>query len=80
MCEVTSPSTAALDRARKLRIYARERVGHAWIVDPLARTLEVLRLERGHWLVVGTFMGDEQVRVEPFADIELPLSALWIEG
>ncbi len=80
VCEVTSPSTAALDRARKLRIYAREQVGHAWIVDPLARTLEVLRLDGGHWLVLATFMGDERVRVEPFDDIELPLSALWIEG
>lgn len=80
ICEVTSPSTAALDRARKLHVYARERVGHAWLVDPQARTLEVLRLAGTHWLVLATFMGDERVRVEPFADIELPLPALWIEG
>ena len=50
------------------------------MVDPLARTLEVLRLEGAHWLVLATFVGDDRVRVEPFADIELPLSALWIEG
>ena len=49
ICEVLSPSTVQIDRARKLGIYAREGVSHAWLVDPLARTLEVLRLEDGRW-------------------------------
>ena len=49
VCEVLSPSTVQLDRVQKLRIYAREGVAHAWLVDPLARTLEVLRLEGGRW-------------------------------
>ncbi len=45
ICEIISPSTASLDRVKKLAIYAREGVAHAWLVDPIARTLEVLRLE-----------------------------------
>ncbi|RYZ09243.1 MAG: Uma2 family endonuclease [Myxococcales bacterium] len=45
VCEVLSPSTAPLDRTRKLPIYARERVTHAWLVDPHLKTLEVLRLD-----------------------------------
>ena len=32
VCEVVSPSTERRDRSRKLRIYAREGVGHAWLV------------------------------------------------
>ena len=44
VCEILSPSTALLDRAKKLAIYAREGVAYAWIVDPLAGTLEVMRL------------------------------------
>jgi len=36
-----SPSTARVDRARKLHVYARERVPHRGFVDPLARTVEV---------------------------------------
>jgi Uma2 family endonuclease len=48
ICEVLSPSTATkLDRAEKLPIYARAEVRHAWLIDPVLRTLEVLRLERG---------------------------------
>ena len=36
-------------RARKLVIYARERVSHVWLIDPVGRTLEVRRLEDGRW-------------------------------
>jgi Uma2 family endonuclease len=78
-CEVLSPSTAQLDRARKLGIYARERVAHAWLIDPLARTLEVLRLEHGRWVILGTHAGSEVVRAEPFAEIDLELDALWAD-
>ena len=45
VCEVLSPSTASTDRAVKMPIYAREKVGHVWLVDPLLQTLEVLRLD-----------------------------------
>jgi len=79
VCEVLSPSTAQLDRAKKLAIYARERVAHAWLIDPLARTLEVLRLEHGRWVILGTHAGSEVVRAEPFAETDLSLDALWAD-
>ncbi len=79
VCEIISPSTAALDRARKVGIYAREQVGHAWLVDPIARTLEVLRLEAGRWVIVATHAGDVTVRAEPFAEIEIALADLWVD-
>jgi Uma2 family endonuclease len=80
ICEILSPSTAQLDRAKKLAIYARERVAHAWLVDPIARTLEVLRLESGRWLILATHAGSEAVRAEPFDQIELDLRSLWTDG
>jgi len=58
-CEVISPSTGEIDRGRKMRVYARERIGHLWIVDPILRTLEVYRLEDGRWIVAGTYAGTE---------------------
>src|SRR5690606_2514566 len=48
-CEVVSPSTERIDRAKKLRIYARERVAHVWLVNPTLQTLEVLRLDDERW-------------------------------
>jgi len=79
ICEILSPTTASLDRVKKLAIYAREQVGHAWLVDPLARTLEVLRLESGRWAIIATHAGAEVVRAEPFVEIELELAALWVD-
>ena len=77
VCEIVSPSTSSLDRVQKLSIYARERVAHAWLIDPLARTLEVLRLENARWTILATHEGRDVVRAEPFTEIELELPALW---
>ncbi len=79
ICEVVSPTTGRLDRVRKMRIYARERVVHAWLVDPLQKTLEIYRLEGERWVVAGTYGGDEHVRAEPFEAVELSLSRWWLE-
>ena len=79
VCEVLSLSTAALDRAKKLAIYARERVVSAWLVDPVARTLEIYRLETDRWLLVSVHAGAEVVRAEPFGAIDLPLGELWVD-
>jgi Uma2 family endonuclease len=80
ICEVISPSTASLDRVKKLAIYARAQVVHAWLVDPLARTLEVLRLDGGHWVIVATHNGSQLVRAEPFTEIALELGTLWADS
>jgi len=79
VCEVVSPGTGKLDRKRKLPIYARAEVSHVWLVDPLQRTLEVLRRQEAHWLIVGTFADDDRVRAEPFDAIELELGILWAD-
>jgi Uma2 family endonuclease len=76
-CEVLSPSTAALDRAEKMPIYAREGVSHLWLVDPLAKTLEAYRLENARWTLLGTWRDDARVRIEPFDSLELELGSLW---
>lgn len=77
VCEVLSPSTAATDRVDKLPIYAREGVRNVWLIDPLARTLEVLRLERGAYWLVGMWRDEAVVRAEPFDAIEIELAVLW---
>jgi Uma2 family endonuclease len=80
LCEIVSPSTAAIDRVKKLVIYAREGAGHVWFIDPIARTLEVLGLHDGRWIIAATHAGAEVVRAEPFEAVELNLSVLWDES
>lgn len=77
VCEVLSPSSQSIDRVRKMNIYGRHRVSHAWLVDPAAQTLEVYRLDGENWLRVGSWAGDQRVRAEPFDSIELELDGLW---
>jgi len=78
VCEVLSTSTARVDRVRKKPIYARERVGHLWLVDPIVRTLEVYRLDGGQWVDAGAYGGAELVRAEPFAAVEMNMSQWWL--
>ena len=77
VCEVLSPSTVAVDRVRKMPVYAREGVTHVWLVDPLARTLEVFRREGPGYARVNAWADEDRVRAEPFDAIELELGILW---
>jgi Uma2 family endonuclease len=80
ICEVLSPSTERRDRADKVRLYARAGVTSAWLVNPLQRTLEVLRLAPetpSQWTTLGVFTDDAKVRAAPFDAFELDLSVLW---
>ncbi len=78
VCKVVSPSTARHDRATKLPVYAREQVGHVWLLDPIARTLEILRFQQDAYLVASVHGGgDQSVCAEPFDAVELDLLSLW---
>jgi Uma2 family endonuclease len=77
VCEVTSPSTASVDRVRKTRIYTREQIRHLWFVDPGTRVLEIWRLDGETYRMVLAASDSEIVRAEPFDAIELDLSILW---
>ena len=77
VCEVLSPSTEVLDRAKKLRVYAEHGVRHAWLIDPVLRTIEVLRLDGGRWTLVATHEGQVTVAIEPFEAVALEVGALW---
>ncbi|MBS2022515.1 MAG: Uma2 family endonuclease [Deltaproteobacteria bacterium] len=78
VCETLSPSTARLDRVRKLPIYARHGVPFCWLIDPAARTLETLELDKKKtWRLTGAFADDARVKAKPFDAVTLDLSTLW---
>jgi Uma2 family endonuclease len=82
VCEILSPSTAALDRVKKRDLYAKHGVPFFWLVDPHARTLEALRLQRpdGPWVEVGAYDDDSVARIAPFEAIELEVGRLFPPG
>ncbi|HBS25788.1 MAG TPA: hypothetical protein DD827_01460 [Gammaproteobacteria bacterium] len=77
VCEILSPSTARLDRAEKMPLYAHYGVPFLWLVDPDLKTLEAYELSDGKWVLLITLDNDKPVSVKPFDAIEFPLSALW---
>lgn len=77
VCEILSPATANKDRRIKLPLYGQLGVAHAWLVDPYAQTVEVLRFADGHWVLLGTYGDQDSMRAEPFDAIAIELGPLW---
>jgi Uma2 family endonuclease len=77
LIEVTSPGRPALDREIKARRYALHGVGHYWIVDPAARTVECFRLRDGAYVL--SIAGDADGVLEPpdLPGLRLALGSLW---
>jgi Uma2 family endonuclease len=75
--EVSSPSTAAYDRATKLPIYAEARVPEVWLIDSQAKTVEVLKLQQKKYLVDATLAGDQVLTSNLFPGWQLPLRDLF---
>jgi Uma2 family endonuclease len=74
--EILSPSTSAHDRATKLPIYAAAGVPEFWLIDPLAKTVEVLKLQGKKYLVEAILAGDQTLTSSLFPGWQLPLSEL----
>ncbi len=76
-CALQSRATASLDGKDRLAVYAREGVSHVWLLDPEARSLEVLRLDGRRYVTEAVHGGTARVRAAPFEALELPLVGLW---
>ena len=79
ICEILSPKTASNDRIKKMRTFAQYGVAYVWLIDPVLKTLEVFKLESGRWFLFDAFAGNEKIRAEPFQEIEIDLTILWLE-
>ena len=80
ICEVLSPSTRKVDRIEKLPIYAREGIGHLWLIDPTDRSLEAFELHEGQWLLIANAKDDDPVSIRPFDAVTFSLGDLWAGG
>lgn len=78
VCEILSPSTASKDREVKLPLYARYRVEHAWLVDPIARRLEANARNGDEWRLILEAGEAQTVEIPPFSGVPLALGTLWL--
>jgi Uma2 family endonuclease len=75
--EIVSPYSKAIDRRRKMALYAAHDVTWYWIVDPDARTIEAFRLDHGAYALEATLEGTESSALPPFPDLRLDPAAIW---
>ena len=75
--EILSPSTAAHDRATKLNLYAEAGVPEVWLMDPLAKTVEVLKLQGNKYLVDSIFAGHQTFTSSLYPGWEITLDELF---
>jgi len=75
--EILSPSTAAHDRATKLNLYAEAGVPEVWLMDSLAKTVEVLKLQGNKYLVDSIFAGRQTFTSSLFPGWEIVLDELF---
>jgi len=74
--EVLSPSTARLDRDRKMKLYAEHGVPYYWIVDPESRSVEAYTLTGAAYALAGRVAG-EPAALPPFSDLTVDPASIW---
>jgi Uma2 family endonuclease len=72
--EVLSPSTAAFDRVRKLRLYAQCGVREVWIVTPYPWLAEVFVLDGDDYRLVNAYEKDGILESTVFPDLTIALA------
>jgi Uma2 family endonuclease len=75
--EVLSPSSITIDRRDKYEQYQAGKVANYWLVDPVLRSLDAYKLDRGSYVTAGRGTGADLLRLPPFPDLEIPLAELW---
>ena len=71
--EILSPSSAKQDRGKKRALYGRHGVTEYWLVDPIAETIQIHRLEGEILVPTRTFGRGETLRSPLLAGLELHL-------
>jgi Uma2 family endonuclease len=77
VCELFSPAESRHDILVKKPYYAKIGVQHHWMVDVAARVVLAYRLEKGHWVELGTWGDETDARIEPFDAVPLDVRGWW---
>lgn len=76
VAEVLSPGSRRRDRIDKRDLYEQHGVREYWLIDPEAKTVEVLHLESGAYQLVGRWHPGERARSRLLKGFEVPVFPL----
>lgn len=80
VAEVFSPGSRRRDRIDKRDLYEQHGVREYWLIDPEAKTVEVLHLESGTYQLVGRWHPGEQAQSRLLKGFKVLVSALFGEA
>jgi Uma2 family endonuclease len=80
VAEVLSPGSRRRDRLDKRDHYEQHGAQEYWLIDPEARTVEVLFLERGEYQLVGRWQPEEQAASRLVNGFKVSVNALFGSG
>ena len=80
VAEVISPGSRRRDRIDKRDLYEQHGVQEYWLIDPEAKTVEVLHLEAGTYQLAGRWHPGERARSRLLKGFEVPVAPLFGEG
>jgi len=75
--EIVCAGTAFRDRGIKQKLYARAGVKEYWIVDPEARTIDVMALGPHGYLLVRVYRKEETLQSPPLPGLAIPLGRIF---
>lgn len=78
--EILSPGTENYDRGYKKTLYARHGVKEYWIVDPEAKTVEVLTLEEKGFELVRAYTGSQLLSSPLLKGLAIDLKEVFFAG
>ena len=77
--EVLSRNTEAIDRGRKMRLFAKFGVPEYWIVDPVKNTLEIYVLRGPEYERASTHDEHQQVESPTLPELSFPAARVFVE-
>lgn len=77
VCEVITDETKTVDLMIKPAVYARYGVPYLWLVDPATCTCQVLELIGGRYELAATYVGNAEMKAQPFEEVVIDLSRVW---
>jgi Uma2 family endonuclease len=80
VAEVISPGSRRRDRIDKRDLYEQHGVGEYWLIDPEAKTVEVLRLEAGTYQLAGRWHPGKSAQSRLLKGFQVPVSVLFDEA
>lgn len=76
--EILSPGSASIDQTDKFKLYADNGVAFYWLVDPVNHTFNAFKLVSGHYERILAAFKDDVVSPEPFPELKINLSRIWL--